>query len=506
MEKKSPTALIILDGFGYSEEKKYNAIAHANKPAIDFFLANYPNTLAQASGKAVGLPDSYMGNSEVGHITLGAGRITPSLFTQIRLAVQTGVLQNNVVLTTNLSQLAKTNNTFHIMGLLSDSGVNSHTEIIEPLLKSAQSAGVKKIVIHAFLDGRDTLPQEAQKFLNALDVTLKKYNNVTLGSITGRYFAMDRDKHWDRTEKTYTMLTQKNSISPYRSWQDALQDYYTQEIFDEFIPPTLLDENATIENGNGIIFFNFRADRARQLTACFVRPESVPFAPAILPAFCITPLEFEKNFNNPVLYPSQPLTNTLKHVLSAQGKTIFSIAETEKYAHVTYFFSGGTEQPFPGEKQVMIHSLPLKNYIDRPCMAAPKITQAVIDSLSNDPADFYLINYANADMVGHSGNLQATIKAVECLDAQLKILYEEIVQKMGGTIFITADHGNAEKKYDDKTGQPWTAHTTNPVPFIIMRKDLENSSLVVPVHGLADVAPFILEQMQLPVPKEMTGS
>lgn len=503
MEKKSPTALIILDGFGLSKEEKYNAIAQANKPAIDFFLSSYPHAAIQASGKAVGLPDSYMGNSEVGHITIGAGRAVPSIFRQLQMAVQTGVFENNSVLIENFAQLAKTDNALHIMGLLSDSGVNSHTEIIDPLLKMAQSAGIKKVVLHAFLDGRDTPPQEAEKFLSALAGTLKKYKNAFLGSITGRYYAMDRDQHWDRTEKTYLMLTQENTISPYDNWQTAMQEYYAQKIFDEFIPPTLLRQDAILHNGDGIVFFNFRADRARQLTACFVRPETVPFTPRIRPLFCITPTEFENDFNNPVLFPTKPLTNTLKHVISAAGKTIFSIAETEKYAHVTYFFSGGTEQAFPGETQVLIHSLPLKNYIDRPCMAAPKITQAVVDSLHNDPADFYLINYANADMVGHSGNLAATIQAIECLDKQLAVLYQEIVQNMGGTMIITADHGNAEKKYDEATGQPWTAHTSNPVPFIVIKKEFEGSKKELPVKELADVAPFILEKMGLPVPPEM---
>jgi 2,3-bisphosphoglycerate-independent phosphoglycerate mutase len=506
MEKKSPTALIILDGFGLSTEEKYNAIAQANKPAIDFFLSNYPHAAIQASGKAVGLPDSYMGNSEVGHITIGAGRITPSPFMQMHTALHSGALEKNLVLVTHLHQLAQTNNTLHLMGLLSDSGVNSHTEIIKSILLLAQSAGIKKIIIHAFLDGRDTAPQAAEKFLSHVDHLLKQFPTAHVGSITGRYYAMDRDNHWDRTEKMYTMLTDKEKKIVFHSWQEALNHYYSQKIFDEFIPPTLLNENATIRADDGIIMFNFRPDRARQLTACFVLPEKVPFAPKIHTAFCITPTQFENDFKNPVLFETKPLINTLKEILSKYGKTIFAIAETEKYAHVTYFFSGGRETSFPGEQQVLIHSLAVKSYAEHPCMSAVGITNAIIESLHKKPADFYLVNYANADMVGHSGNLAATIKAIECLDAQLKILYEEIVKKMGGTIIITADHGNAEKKYDDKIGQPWTAHTSNPVPFIVIKKELKGSKIELPVKELADVAPFILEQMGLPVPKEMQGN
>lgn len=499
-----PTLLIILDGYGYSPQIKYNAIAQAKKPTIDYLLAHYPHTLLQASGKAVGLPAGYIGNSEVGHITIGAGRIIPSAFLLLHNAIASGEFFTEPTLTQNLGALAQTHNSLHIMGLLSDAGTQNHTEIMRALIKAAADHHVKKIIIHAFLDGRDVLPKSAAGYLEKMSDYIKRFSNVELGSISGRYYAMDRDKNWDRTLAVYHMLTQK-SEPQFANWQDALSHYYDKNITDEFVPPTVLAYDHQIKEDDGVISSNFREDRMRQLAACFVMPEFVKKSrkKTIPLAFFISSTRYDSKFKNPVLLELQPAKNTLKQVLSEHGETIFSIAETEKYAHVTYFFADGREKPFPHETRVLIPSLALKNYIDHPQMSAQKITDAVLHSLKTKPCNFYLINYANADMVGHSGNMQATIKAIECLDKQIKQLYEQVIKKMNGTLFITADHGNAELKFDVKTGQPHTAHTTNPVPFIWVKNDLSGKKINLSLHGLADIAPFILEQMGLPIPKEM---
>lgn len=494
--KPNPLALIILDGYGYSPETAYNAIARAKKPTLDFLMAHYPHTLLQASGGAAGLPDGYIGNSEVGHQTLGAGRIIPSSFLRLYTSIEDGSFFTDPTLVAALNELAQTQKRLHILGILSDAGVQCHTKIIEALILAGMQHKVKKIIIHAFLDGRDVPPKTAATYLQDLERYYKQFQNVTLGSITGRYYATDRDNHWDRTQKAYENLV-TDSMPEFSSWQEALSYYYGNGITDEYIPPTILRANTRIQPNDGVLFANFREDRARELTACFVAPQLTPLAikePFPL-LFFISAVRYDSRFKNPVLLKTQPIPDTLKEILSKEGKTIFSVAETEKYAHVTYFFGGGHENPFPGETQILIPSLPLKNFADHPAMSAQKITDAVLNSLQTNPCDFYLINYANADMVGHTGNLQATIKAVECLDHQIAQLYEQIVKKMNGTLIITADHGNAELKFDEKTGQPNTAHTTNKVPFICIKNDLRDKKIDLRLHGLADVAPFILKQI-----------
>ena len=530
--KSSPLALVILDGFGYSPDYESNAIAQAKKPTIDYLLANYPHTLLEASGSAVGLPAGTIGNSEVGHATLGAGRIIPSAFLQLHSQIASGEFFTNPVLISHLDKLAASGKTLHIMGLLSDAGVQCHQELIFALIEAASTHKVKKVVVHAFLDGRDVAPKSAAVYLQELQDFIRDRPHTSLGSICGRYYAMDRDRNWDRTDSAYKMLTQKSEPA-FENWQNALANYYAKNITDEFIPPTLLIKNAIIEDGDGVIFANFREDRARQLTECFIYRPPLRDAPKGAPqgerpekrisahgekdsqspsgtieasnlknqptlAFFISAIRYDIHFKNPVLLSITPVKNTLKEILSKAGKTIFTIAETEKYAHVTYFFADGREAPFPHETRTMIPSLRLKNYIAHPEMSAQKITGAVIASLQTNPCDFYLINYANADMVGHSGDLPATIKAVQCLDMQIKQLYDVLVKKMNGTLIITADHGNAEEKYDKKTGQPHTAHTTNKVPFIFIKNGPGETKMNLTLTGLADVAPFILRQMKLP--------
>lgn len=500
--KKAPCALVILDGFGYSPISENNAIAQAKKPTLDYLMQHYSHCLLHASGQAVGLPEGTEGNSEVGHITLGAGRIVPSAFLHFSKAIADGSFFTNPVLRTHLQKIAQEKRSLHIIGLLSSASSQCSMQLIKALIQAAATEyPIKKIIVHAILDGRDTPLKAASIFLQEIENYIKPYKNVSLGSITGRFYAMDRDKDWDRTKKAYDMLIGQTPVT-FDTWQTALDSYYSNNITDEFIPPTLVQPQAYIHADDGVIFANFREDRARQLAACFLEPKTMPvsIAPVLL-SFFITAIRYEKQFNNPVLYESAPVNHTLKEILSTAGKTIFSIAETEKYAHVTYFFSDGIEQPFAGEQWTLIHSLPVKNYAQAPAMSAQKITDEVIHSLQTNPADFYLINYANADMVGHTGNFAATIKAIEYLDNQIRQLYDIIIKKMHGSMIITADHGNAEYMFDVKTGQPYPGHTTNPVPFLY----INNENTKIPLHGLADVAPFILKQFGLPVPKEMTG-
>jgi 2,3-bisphosphoglycerate-independent phosphoglycerate mutase len=498
--KKQPTLLIILDGYGYSAETDYNAIYLAKKPNLDAWMQQYPHTIIQAAGRAVGLPECHMGNSEVGHLTIGSGRVIQQPITLINKAIDDGTFFNNKVIVNNLKKLSPTN-TLHIMGLLSDSCVHSAINHLHALIKMAADRGVVHTVVHTFLDGRDTPPESAAQYLQALDKVMHTYKNAQLGSIHGRFYAMDRDNNWDRIKQSYDILTTEQKVAS--PWQEILKKNYRAGITDEFIVPTQRIPNCTIKDGDGIIFFNVRPDRARELTAAFVQPNFDKFPTKKLKlAFFVTPVSYDATLDTTVIYPTPTIKNSLKEVLSAAEKTMFSIAETEKYAHVTYFFSGGKEKSLQYETQVLIPSIKAHDYIDTPCMSADKITDAVLESLKNDPQDFYLINYANADMVGHSGNLEATIKAVECLDKQLKKLYATVITKMNGTMYVTADHGNAEQKFDEMSGQPSTAHTVNPVPFIMIKKGLDPQAML-PLNELADIAPFVLKNMDLEVPDEM---
>jgi len=513
MRNTSPVALVILDGFGYSPDKKYNAIAHARMPHFKEWWEHYPHAILKASGTAVGLSDGIIGNSEVGHLTIGAGRIINQPMKIWLDAIENNSFESNHVLQKSFEKLKSVGGVLHIMGLLSDAGVHAHEKQIYASIKVAIDAGIKKIVIHPFLDGRDVAPRSAHIYLERLTQYIKEYNDngnhhIIIGSIHGRFYAMDRDNNWDRIEKSYRVLTE-NQMGPYEQWEKVLERNYMNNVTDEFILPTQLDAAAVICNGDGILFCNVRPDRARELTMAFVpsvHPEPVeglvPFiTKPINLTFFMTPVVYDVHLPTTILFPRLPVVNTLKDVLANNDKTIFSIAETEKYAHVTYFFRGENEEPVTTETRILIPSIVAKNYIDYPCMSADNITDAVINSLHNNPVDFYLINYANADMVGHSGNFEATVKAVECLDRQLKVLYDVMVKEMDGTLYITADHGKAEEMYDEVNRQPMTAHTNNPVPFLMIKKDGKNELLSL--TQLSDIAPFILKNMGVEVPIEM---
>jgi 2,3-bisphosphoglycerate-independent phosphoglycerate mutase len=505
MKSIHPIVLVILDGFGYSVDKKYNAIAHARMPHFNAWWEKYPHAILAAAGGAVGLPEGMSGNSEVGHLTIGAGRILLQPIVVWQRVIEDGPFAHNATMVEQFNALRNVGGALHVMGLLSDAGVHADENQIHATIAAAIEAGIKKIVVHPFLDGRDSSPQSAHVYLQQLAALIKHYNNgqIIMGSLHGRFYAMDRDNNWSEIEKSYRVLTEKQQ-EPYETWEKVLERNYAHNITDEFIPPTQLSAASVIHNGDGIFFCNVRPDRARELTACFVQPNFTHFTikPLNL-TFFITPVEYGKNLPTTVLFPREPVYNTFKDVLAAHNKTIFSIAETQKYAHVTYFFRGENEEPVATETRIMIPSLHGQGYRDHPEMSAREITEAVIVSLKEAPQDFYLINYANADMVGHSGDFDATVKAVECLDVQFQQLYEVVVEKMGGTLYITADHGKAELMYDEAISQPHTAHTNNPVPFIMLKKDLENSGKDLPLTQLAHIAPFILQNMGLPVPNEM---
>lgn len=501
-----PTALVILDGFGYREQQTYNAIAQANTPFMDYLFGHYPHTLLRASGTAVGLPPHSIGNSEVGHLTIGAGRIIKQPVVQMNEMIEHNLLFKDTISKYIFNNTKHNNGAIHLLGLLSDANVHSNDNHLYAMLYSLKKEGFSNIIVHPFLDGRDTPPRSAEQYLTKLDAVIKKLGVGVIGSLHGRFYAMDRDHNWERTEQSYNVLTAEQVIK-FSSWQNALTFYYNAGIFDEFIPPTSLHHDAIIHNQDTLIFFNFRSDRMRQLVASFVAPvwTGLFSRKTLSLTGCITAVEYDTPEKLPTHALLKPIhiKNTLKQVLNEHTISMLSIAETEKYAHVTYFFNGGNEQPLSHEERVLIPSISVKNYIQRPEMSAGSITDAVLSSLSNNPKDFYLINYANADMVGHSGNIESTVKAIECLDHQLERLYQQIAATMHGTIYITGDHGNAEYMFNPEENQPNTAHTTNLVPFIFINKTVAKSHFKLSLQGLSDIAPFILKNMNLSVPQEM---
>jgi len=489
-----PVALVILDGFGYSKNTDHNAISAAHMTTFVDLCAHYPHALLDASGDSVGLLPGMIGNSAVGHLTIGAGRVVPQPIKVLLDTIHDGTFASNKELAHCLHSLHKSSNALHIIGLLSDAGIHCHTAIIKACIRIAQEHGIKKIVVHPILDGRDAPPQSAQKYLTELQSWINT-PTARIGTLVGRYYAMDRNANWDRTSAAYTMLTQPDFKNRYSSWSQVLETQYAQGITDEFIPPTHLDSDSTIEPGDGIIFCNIRADRARQLTTLLLKTH---------PAWIITGIPYfteasknkhsfsEQEMQTHSLYTPPVLQDTLLDKLVAQGKTIFTCAESEKYAHISYFFKGGKEDVLPHETRVIIPSLNPKTFVTHPEMRAPEITKTVLQSLRTKPCDFYLVNYANPDMVGHSGNFDATVQALRCIDEQLAQLYNEIVLQQKGTLYITADHGKAEQLWDTKNNQPNTAHTANPVPFVMVRQNLRDKALPIPMHTLADIAPLIL--------------
>lgn len=500
--------LVILDGWGHRDEDDGNAILNARTPVIDSVWTAYPHTLIQTSGKDVGLPDGQMGNSEVGHLNIGAGRIVPQELVRISDAVEDGSLQKNHALLEVCQQVRHNNGKLHLIGLCSEGGVHSHLNHLLGLLAMAKTQNISDVCIHAITDGRDTQPTAAQSSIQTLQNYTEQYGVGRIVTLSGRYYAMDRDQRWDRVEKVYRVITDTSDGNG-KTALEAIQASYTEDITDEFIEPVRLAPGA-LEPNDGVIFFNFRPDRARQLTQAFVAPEFKGFERQQITPLCfVTMTQYDSSLPVQVAFEPQNLSNILGEVVANHGIKQFRTAETEKYAHVTYFFNGGREEPFEGEDRELVSSPQVATYDRAPAMSAKAVTDTAITAISKGKYGLVVINYANPDMVGHTGNMEATVQALESVDVQMGRLLDAIGQA-GGTTIIIADHGNAEYMWDEE-GRPWTAHTTNPVPFILV----EGERLKIPGRGgevelrengcLADIAPTLLEILKLPQPKEMTG-
>lgn len=503
-----PLLLMILDGWGYSPEYKGNAIAQANLPNFRRLEAEYPRTLLAASGEAVGLPAGQMGNSEVGHLNMGAGRIVYQELTRIFKAIGDGEFARNAILLQAMQKAKVHGKALHLLGLVSNGGVHSHIEHLYALLDMAKATGLEKVYIHAFLDGRDVLPQSAKDYLSELEEKLITLGIGKIASVSGRYYTMDRDKRWERLEKGYSAIVLGEGEKAAGSLA-AVDQSYDLRVTDEFVLPTVIMDSqgqpvGKVENGDSVIFFNFRADRARELTRAFVDEEFQGFERGKRPKVhfvCLT--EYDVTINAPVAFPPQNLEQTLGEVLSAKGLKQLRIAETEKYAHVTFFFNGGVEEAMPGEERCLIPSPKVATYNLKPEMNAPEVSRELLKRLKDNPYDVIILNFANPDMVGHTGVFDATIKALETVDRYMGEIVAEVL-RLGGTLLITADHGNAEAKIDLKKGIPLTAHTTNLVPCILVDQRLRGRSLREG-GALRDVAPTLLEILQIPQPEEMTG-
>lgn len=497
--KKKTTALIILDGWGYSESPESNAIMAAATPTWDHLWQSYPKTLISGSGEDVGLPDQQMGNSEVGHLNLGSGRVVYQDFSRISKAIADGEFAQNEVLCKAIDKAATQGKAVHIMGLLSDGGVHSHIDHIKAAMQLAAERGAKKVFLHAFLDGRDTPPRSAQQYIEEID----RLDCGRIASLVGRYYAMDRDQRWDRVELAYKMLTQQEAEFHYGNASAGLAAAYQRDENDEFVKPTLIGERVSIEPGDSVIFMNYRADRARELTRAFVDDHFDGFerAEKLNVSDFVMLTQYADSIDTSCAYQPVRLEKVLGEHLQDLGKTQLRIAETEKYAHVTFFFSGGVEQPFEGEDRELIPSPNVATYDLQPEMNAPLLTEKFVSAIESGKYDFIICNFANPDMVGHTGKFDATVKAIEALDGCLEKIIKAL-QANGGEAMITADHGNAEKMSDHETGQPHTAHTNFLVPFIYVGRKAEATT----ERGvLSDVAPSLLSIAGLPIPKEMTG-
>ncbi len=502
-----PNVLIVLDGWGYRQEKEDNAIAQANTPHWNHIWSHYPHTLISGSGADVGLPDGQMGNSEVGHLNLGAGRMVPQELGRINLAIKSGEFFNNAVLTTAADQAIQHNRAIHILGLLSAGGVHSHEEHIYAMAELAVNRGASNVYIHAFLDGRDTPPRSALPSLLALQNKLTALGHSHIASLCGRYYAMDRDKRWDRVQQAYDLLTLGQASYTATNAAEGLEMAYARNETDEFVQATAIHGTTQapikIEEGDVLFFMNFRADRTRQLSHAFVDTDFTGFPRAATPklAAFVTLTEYEKDLPAQVAYPPQTHTNTLGEYIANLGLKQLRIAETEKYAHVTFFFNGGIEHAFASEDRQLIPSPKVATYDLQPEMSAFELTDALIKAIDSEQYDLIIANYANADMVGHTGQMSATIKAIEALDTCLGKVVSAL-QSVGGEAFITADHGNAEVMCDHETGQAHTAHTSQPVPLVYIGRPAQ---FTLDNGTLCDVAPTLLHTMGLAQPKEMTG-
>ena len=505
-DQAKQVVLVILDGWGYSENPKYNAIANAKKPVWDRLWNQYPHTLIAASGEPVGLPEGQMGNSEVGHLTIGAGRVLYQDYLRVNRAIERGEFNQNPALLEAIEKAKVNQGAVHVMGLLSPGGVHSHELHLQAMMRLAVEQGVKNVYLHAFLDGRDTPPKSAKDSLLAMEKLTAELDGCRIASICGRFFAMDRDQRWDRVKEGFDLVAHGVSAFQAEDSVAALELAYQRDETDEFVAATAIvgagDERVKIQPGDAVIHMNFRADRARELTQSlteteFDRFDRGDFQP-VDNFVCLT--EFKESFGLALAFPPVAIKNGFGQVLADLGKQQLRMAETEKFAHVTFFFNGGADQPWPGEERVLIPSPDVKTYDLQPEMSAPEVTTALLKAIGSKQFDAIVCNYANSDMVGHTGDYDAAVKGIEALDACLEQVVEGVLNA-GVELLITADHGNSELMFDDNSQQPHTAHTSNLVPLIYIGGEgsLQESG------SLADIAPTLLALMGMNQPKEMTG-
>ena len=501
-KRPKPVVLVILDGWGHRDDGDNNAIAAARIPTWDRLMRDYPHGLINASELHVGLPTGQMGNSEVGHMNIGSGRVLMQDLPKIDTAIESGSLMKRVQDSGFRIQAGKT---YHLLGLLSDGGVHSHISHLIALAKLlvAQGAIVK---VHAFLDGRDTPPKSALEYVSAFEKAIVS-DSCSIATVSGRYYAMDRDKRWERVEKAYATLTSAAG-ERYATARQAIEKSYAANVTDEFVTPCVIGDYQGMKDGDGLLMANFRADRVREILTALLDPAFKEFARDKVVAFAgaLGMTEYSTQLAKllPSLFPPEPLTHIFGEVISEAGLKQLRIAETEKYAHVTFFFNGGREQEFPGEERILVPSPKVATYDEKPEMSAPEVTDKLVEAIAADRFDVIVVNYANTDMVGHTGDLKAATKAVEAVDRCLERLVNATLAK-GGALLITADHGNAEMMYDKDTHQPHTAHTLNRVPVIIISDALQGKNIALPEGKLGDVAPTLLQLLGLPQPAEMTG-
>ena len=504
---KKPVMLMILDGFGLTDKVEGNAVKAAKLPNFDYYWNNYPHTTIEASGLHVGLPDGQMGNSEVGHMNIGAGRIIFQELTKITHEIKVGNFFQNENLNLAVDKAIETGGDLHLLGLLSNGGVHTHIDHVKALVKLAKDKGLDRIYLHGFMDGRDVSPTSGVNFIREIEETFQEVGAGKIASVSGRYYAMDRDNRWERIEQAYDVLVHgkgdyaKTAVS-------ALEDSYQKEITDEFIVPTVIGEEgkptATIKDGDSVIFFNFRPDRGREMTRALNDKVFAGFERENLNLTYVTMTQYDKTLEGVhVAYYPTDFTNMLGKYVADQGVKQLRIAETEKYAHVTFFFNGGVEVPNVGEQRILVPSPKVATYDLKPEMSAPGITEKVVEALDQEDFGLVILNYANPDMVGHTGIMKAVVEGLERVDELMKQVIDKVLEKEG-TVFITADHGNAEQLIDYVTGGPMTAHTTNPVPLIYVTNNPDKK--LADGGKLADLAPSMLEEMGLEIPVEMTGN
>jgi 2,3-bisphosphoglycerate-independent phosphoglycerate mutase len=502
---KRPVVLMILDGFGITDKVDGNAVMAANKPNYDKYIKKYPYTELSASGLDVGLPKGQMGNSEVGHLNIGAGRIVYQELTRITKEIEEGDFFNNEALNYAVDMAIENKSSLHLLGLLSDGGVHSHIDHVKALFKLAKNKGLTKVYLHGFMDGRDTPPTSGKDFVIEIENYLKEINNGHIASLSGRYYAMDRDNRWERVKLAYDAIVHGEGEYCHSAVK-AMEKSYDDNKTDEFVLPVVITEDgkpkATIKNNDSVIFFNFRPDRAREMTRALIDIDFKGFERERLNLNFVTMTQYDKTIEKvKVAYLPQSYTNTLGEYISSLGKKQLRMAETEKYAHVTFFFNGGIETPNPGEDRVMIPSPKVATYDLKPEMSAYDLTEELIKRIEEDIYDLIIVNYANADMVGHTGVFDAAVKAVETVDYCMGKVVDKILEK-AGSVFVTADHGNAEQMIDYSSGKPMTAHTSDPVPFIHISEQVK---ALKSGGRLSDIAPTLLEEMGINKPEEMTG-